>query len=241
MHRIAILLVILFAFGLNGAAADPPTDPANTFSKAKQKARDEVYFDRKVTFYCACAYIPTGKSGGRIDPSDCGFVSPSSLAKQLQWEHVVPASVLAATKPCGSTGHPSCSSPGRRCCEKSGVDQTARNMINDLHNLVPSIGKINNARSDYEYGEVNGEPRDFGVCDFEVGGSPKKAEPHPAIRGNIARIWKYMAETYNVPMSTAKQQMLDQWSQADPVGEWELLRDARIEQIQGNRNPHVRP
>ena len=92
-----------------------------------------------------------------------------------------------------------------------------------------------------EYGGVAGEARDYGTCDFELGGGPKKAEPRPAIRGNIARIWFYMSETYNVPLSTEKRQMLEEWVEADPVGEWERIRDTRIEQVQGNRNPHVRP
>ncbi len=241
MKGIIAFTMAALLFGPALVLADPPTDPINTFSKAKERARDEVYFDRKVTFYCACAYIPTGKSGGRIDPSDCGFTSTKKRAKRLEWEHVVPASFLAATRPCGQTGHPTCAAPGRKCCEKSGVDQTARHMINDLHNLVPSIGQINGDRSNHEYGEVAGEPRAYGTCDFEVGGDPKKAEPRPAIRGNIARIWFYMSETYNVPLSTEKRQMLEEWAEADPVGEWERIRDTRIEQVQGNRNPHVKP
>jgi len=33
--------------------------------------------------------------------------------------------------------------------------------------------------------------------------------------------------------------MFKKWDKADPVGEWEKLRDGRIEEIQGNTNPFV--
>ncbi len=33
--------------------------------------------------------------------------------------------------------------------------------------------------------------------------------------------------------------MLKTWDAADPVGEWEKVRNDRIEEIQGNTNPFV--
>jgi len=64
-------------------------------------------------------------------------------------------------------------------------------MINDLHNQVPSIGQVNGDRSNHPYGIVDGEPRKYGACDFEVGGSPKVAAPNPHISGNAVRTWLY--------------------------------------------------
>jgi deoxyribonuclease-1 len=236
------LLVFLCAVVSGAALAGSPTRPINTFDTAKTRARNEVYYDRMITFYCQCTYIPWGKSGGRIDPSDCGFVSDkkgAKRAKRIEWAHIVPASVLAAARSCGQAGHEKCDRPGRECCETQGVDPAARFMINDLHNLVPVVGSVYHDRSNHPYGDVAGEPRNYGVCDFEVGGSPKKAEPRPAIQGNIARIWLYMADTYNVPLTTKRRKMFEAWSKADPPGEWEQIRDKRIELIQGNRNPFV--
>ncbi len=41
-----------------------------------------------------------------------------------------------------------------------------------LHNLAPSVGELNGDRSNHPYGIVEDEPREYGACDFEVGGSP---------------------------------------------------------------------
>ncbi|MFQ5912308.1 MAG: endonuclease [Nitrospinota bacterium] len=187
-------------------------------------------------------------SGGVIDPSDCGFTSTKNdvRTRRLEWEHVVPASVLAGNRTCWKSGHALCVKPdgssfkGRKCCEKAGVDDDARHMINDLHNLAPSIGEVNADRSNHPYDIVEKEPRAYGACDFEVGGTPTRAEPRPSIRGNVARIWLYMTETYNLPLSPEQRQMFQGWGESDPAGQWEIERDKRIEKIQGNKNPHVR-
>ena len=64
-------------------------------------------------------------------------------------------------------------------------------------------------------------------------------EPRPAVRGDAARIWSYMAETYNVRLTAEQRAMFEQWSQDDPPNAFERLRDRRIEAAQGNRNPFV--
>ncbi len=77
----ALLIFLLCA--LYARAGEKPTSPVKTFRKAKELARDRVYFDRQVTFYCRCFFDPKGKSGGVIDPSDCGFEHTASRASQL--------------------------------------------------------------------------------------------------------------------------------------------------------------
>lgn len=49
-----------------------------------------------------------------------------------------------------------------------------------------------------------------------------------------------MSDTYNIKLTAAQRAMFQVWSQADPVDSWELLRDRRIEAVQGNKNPFVR-
>jgi len=113
-------------------------------------------------------------------------------------------------------------------------------MINDLHNLVPAIGQVNGDRLNHPYGIVDGEPRNYGSCDFEVGGTPKIVEPHLYIRGNAARIWLYMSDTWEIPLTQEEMEMFRDWDTADPVGKWEKIRNGRIEGIQGNTNPFVK-
>jgi len=111
----------------------------------------------------------------------------------------------------------------------------------DLHNLAPSVGELNGDRLNYPYGIVEGELREYGSCDFEVGGDPKVTEPMESIRGDVARAWLYMSETYNIRLSQEERAMFEAWDEADPVSSWERTRDQRIEVIQGNSNPWVKP
>ncbi len=230
--------------------ADPPSNPLTSFTAAKKKARNEVYFDHRKTLYCVCDYThSTTASGGAIDPTACGYQVRADPARggQLEWEHIMPAFEFGHLRTCWSEGHAICvnsdgtSFKGRACCKKSGADPEFRKMEADLHNLAPSVGELNADRSNHPYGMVPGGPREYGVCDFEVGGSPKVAEPMESIQGDVARVWLYMSETYNVRLSQEEQAMFEAWHVADPVDAFELLRDQRIEAIQGNKNPWARP
>jgi deoxyribonuclease-1 len=73
-----------------------------------------------------------------------------------------------------------------------------------------------------------------------LGGNPKVAETREEVRGDAARIWLYMAETYKIKLTNTQREMFEAWSKADPVDEWERLRDRRIEAVQGNKNSYVR-
>lgn len=39
----------------------------------------------------------------------------------------------------------------------------------DMQNLFPSVGEINEDRPNFKCGEIDGEERKYGQCDFEVG------------------------------------------------------------------------
>ena len=110
----------------------------------------------------------------------------------------------------------------------------------DLHNLTPAVGELNGDRSNTPYGIVEGEPRLYGECNFEIGGKPRVTEPREEVRGDAARIWLYMADTYKIKLSDTQRKMFEEWSAADPVDDWERLRDTRIWAAQGNRNPFVK-
>jgi deoxyribonuclease I len=49
-----------------------------------------------------------------------------------------------------------------------------------------------------------------------------------------------MTMTYKIKITTAQREMFEAWAKVDPVDQWELLRDRRIEAVQGNKNPFVR-
>lgn len=221
----------LFLIVLAGTAS---AETATSWSAAKNAADDQVYFDHRVTLYCGCGYVSHGDSDGSgdIDGANCAYTAPSTYqhrSKRIEWEHIVPASLMpAASFPCWSEG-------GRDHCEKE--DPAAQAMIFDLHNLAPSIGQVNALRSNDRYGEIPGESRGFGACAIEdVKGM---FEPADETRGDVARVWLYMADKHGVVISDDERSMFERWNAADPVSDWERLRDDRIYAIQGNRNPYV--
>ena len=72
-------------------------------------------------------------------------------------------------------------------------------MQSDMHNLFPSIGEVNGDRSNFVFGEIDGEEREYGECDFEV--AERIAEPKKSIRGDIARSYFYMSHQYKMEIS----------------------------------------
>jgi len=134
---------------------------------------------------------------------------------------------------------------GRACCSASvasGGDPDFHAMEGDMHNLAPAIGELNADRSNRPYGEVPGEPRDYGACDFEVdraSGRMGKVELAPSVRGDAARAWLYMAEAYGIGLEDEEQRLLLEWAESDPPDAWERERNALVEAAQGNRNPFI--
>lgn len=127
---------------------------------------------------------------------------------------------------------------GRRCCRER--DPEFRRMEADLMNLSPEVGELNADRSNFAFGEVAGESRDYGACDFEVDRSTDTTELSPDVRGDVARAYLYMYGVYGpaaLPLSRAALERFEAWHRADPPTAWERLRNERIRAIQGVPNP----
>lgn len=210
--------------------AAPPPHPISSFSEAKRLAA-EVYADHHQTFYCGCRY----NNKKRVDAESCGYQPRKNIKRgqRIEWEHVVPAHALGHTLQCWR--EPLCTDgkgrrfKGRRCCEK--IDPRFQTMVSDLHNLVPAVGELNADRSNFSFSMLEGEARRYGQCDFEVDAPLRKVEPMPAIRGDIARIYFYMEQTYGLPISDKQRRLFTAWENEDPPDEWEQQRSARIAAI----------
>lgn len=179
------------------------------YGSTARRLLGELYAERRITFYCGCAF----DADKRVDPASCGFTPGErwrNRAGRIEWEHVVPAAAMLEGRPCATD--PEREGSPRAWCRE--VDPEFRAMEGDLHNLVPAIGQLNAERSNHPYGEVAGEPRRFGACDFEV--EKDVAEPAPAIRGDIARIYAYMTATYGMRLAPELSRTLARWSFADP-------------------------
>jgi endonuclease I len=155
-------------------------------------------------------------------------------------------------------------------------------MYTDLHHLFPTDYIVNEMRSNYPYGEVDksntptkqseGDFSKFGICDPSIGytvvnGKPRVFEPNDEYKGDLARVYFYMATCYEAYKTNAGKdrspldwdksdktmldgtiypffkewavKMLLRWAVEDPVSEKEINRNAAIFGIQKNRNPFV--
>jgi len=109
----------------------------------------------------------------------------------------------------------------------------------DLHNYYPALTMIVRARSDYPYGEVAGEFREFYECDFELDVRNEVVEARKEALGNIARSLFYMHWEYGLPIRNHNIEKLIQWHNEDPPSSDEKRRNDVIEKLQGTRNTFI--
>ena len=217
--------------GLISIACAPTADaqePPQSFSQAKiLLAQIHEDLGLLTTFYCSCPYVRQGRSGGDIDRDVCDLKARKNEMRsdRLEWEHVVPASWIGRGRACWDTGHTDCEKKGRECCAK--VDPEFIAAYVSPHNLFPSSGEVNGDRSAHPFGTVPGEARNYGACDFEVGGTPKVAEPPSGVRGEIARAMLYMVDAHGVSVRRDREKLIRD-SKSDPPEDWEIRRARAI-------------
>lgn len=213
------------------------------FSSAKRVLR-RFYKKIGVDFYCGCTFSedPIAKGRFLIDSNSCGLKERSNATRQkfIEWEHIVPAHSFGSKRECWTKVD--CKSNGkavrgRKCCQS--IDPEFNQIEADLHNILPVPGEINADRGIFEYGEVEGEPREYGLCDFEVNFKTKTAEPKESIRGDIARIYFYMESEWKIPIPEAKKNLYQTWDKLDPPDTLEIRKNEIIERIQGRKNPFI--
>ncbi len=137
-------------------------------------------------------------------------------------------------------------------------------MVSDVHHVLPVDAKVNGIRSNYPYGEVetiskssNNDFSKLGTCKSSLGYTGTVFEPNDEYKGDIARIYFYMATCYENQISSWsgdifgqgtypgivdwELQMLLTWAANDPVSQKEIDRNNNIyyNTAQANRNPYV--
>ncbi|WP_153301500.1 endonuclease [Endozoicomonas arenosclerae] len=200
-----------------------------SFSKAKREAV-KIYADHLTSFYCGCDIKVQGK---KLVPDleSCGYEvrKQKKRASRIEWEHVVPAWEFGHQLQCWQEG-------GRKRCKKN---PDFRKMESDLHNLVPAVGEVNGDRANYRFGFLQDTPNMYGQCDFKVNFKERKAQPPMVQRGQIARIYLYMADRYPFRLSKSQRKLYEAWDRLYPATSWEIERNARISEVQGWGNPYV--
>ena len=137
----------------------------------------------------------------------------------------------------------------------------AKPMYTDLFHLYPTDGYVNGRRSNYPYGENNGEIYSsnggfskLGKC-TTPGYSGTVFEPNDEYKGDFARSYFYMATAYEDKIANWNSDMLAhnaypayadwaltmllRWAQEDPVSQKEIDRNNAVYKLQHNRNPYI--
>lgn len=147
--------------------------------------------------------------------------------KHINAEHVFPMAWVTKDLNCGQ----------RKKCQRKSAK--FREIEADLHNIYPAQIHINRARGSYRFGEIAGEPRQFGQCDFEVNNKYRVAEPAENIRGNISRAMLYMQYQYDLTLHKKTEQLMRKWHKKYPPSGEEKRRAKIIQREQGRENPFI--
>ena len=219
-----------------------PPGPAfafETYAAVKRALYSQVFSRDRRTLYCACPF----DADRRPDLQACGYTSPGNgeRARRVEVEHVVPASWIGAGRTCWTKkicrDSKSRAFKGRKCC--LAIDPAFRRAYMDLHNLWPTVGEVNERRSNFAFGMIKGERRTFGRCDVEIDKRARLAEPRPEIRGDVARISLYMEAAHGIHLSAHQRHLFEIWHRTDPPDASERLRNQTIGWLQGQQNPWI--
>lgn len=138
-------------------------------------------------------------------------------------------------------------------------------MVADIVHVIPTDGYVNNRRNSFPFGETNSPTYTSNKGFSKVGPSCTEGysgtvfEPNDEYKGDIARIYFYMATCYedrigswtkgtaNTVIAGNKYpaykpwviKMLLRWAKEDPVSQKEIDRNNAVYKCQKNRNPYV--
>lgn len=200
-----------------------------SFSKAKQILEKQVYNnERAITFYCGCSF-----DSKKVNQESCGYknikTALKTRASKIEWEHIVPAENFWKSFSEWKDGSKECvdgkgkSFKGRKCAEKN--NKEFRIMQADIFNLVPAIGEVNGLRSNYDMSnKMNATAYNF-CSDVQLYPDYNLFSPKAEKKGDIARIYKYMKNTYPHHISFTKkyEDMLNTWDKEDPISKEECV------------------
>ena len=151
---------------------------------------------------------------------------------------------------------------------------SASPMYSDIVMVIPTDGYLNSRRNDNPFGEVTDQEAQVKTSKtgYSRWGAPRKNlgcpaevttvfEPNDEVKGDIARIYFYMATCYEdrattftkgkgqyvfnaegsayEPLQPWVMEMMMRWAALDPVDSIETARNDSVYVVQGNRNPYV--
>ena len=160
-------------------------------------------------------------------------------AHRVEWEHMMPAENFGRQFECwreNICSHNGKSFKGRKCCQK--MNATYKMAEAELYNLWPSVGLVNQARSNYRFSPLTTKHGFYG-CNFEVDKKLRKVEPDNRAKGIVARANLFMSDKYNVPLSTYQRKLFDIWNKEFPPSIWEKTWAKQVAKIEEYHNPYI--
>lgn len=199
--------------------------PPLNFIEAK-KILLPLYLEKHpYTFYCGCRFDRNGIV------VDCPPDAQEFIGEKIEWEHIVPASLLGRDLDCW--GQNLCeldhqARKGRDCCQKTSEVFQWREA--HLFNLVPVVKSLNRARSNYRPGWVFYKRRSEHLCGLWIDKKSRRIEPDEHLRGFIARTYLQMHQLYDFPLSHQDKILFEQWDTQYPPDLWEKDRAQLLNQ-----------
>lgn len=212
-------------------------EPPKTFEHAKKIAQS-IFSAHQQTLYCQCNYDKSKD----ISLSSCQMESAEShtRAHRVEWEHIVPASMLATGHACwtedicvsrtGKKYH------GRKCCEK--IDDVFKIAESELYNLWPANGLINQLRENYHYAELPFTDYSYG-CRFIIDRVNHQVEPSDEAKGTVARASLYIFHKNHLKLTKERETLFLRWDMLYPPSQWEIEWAKKVAEIEGYDNPYI--
>ena len=141
--------------------------------------------------------------------------------------------------------------------QSKGASGTAKS---DLHSLYASRDRVNSARSNNPFAEIEDSltrkwfrddqelrtiPTQF-IDEYSESLTNQSFEPREEKKGDVARamfyfytVYRFRADEADPNFFPAQQETLCQWNQDDPIEQGELERSHKVAGYQGNENPFV--
>ncbi|SFM07740.1 endonuclease [Legionella jamestowniensis] len=230
-HLFSFFLLSCSFFSSVGFSESPAS-----FSQAKKIAA-KIFTINPQTLYCHCWF--DGKKS--IDLSSCQMQEAQSKKRshRVEWEHMMPAEHFGKQRPCWREAI--CEKngkrfKGRKCCEL--IDNQFNHMEAELYNLWPSVGLINQLRSNYRYGITTKKTKTYG-CNFSVQKEGRLVEPGDEVKGIVARATLFMSYRYQLRLSDSQRQLFEAWNAMFPPTPWEKEWTKHVERIEGYKNPYI--
>lgn len=237
-----ICLTLALSLSVNAFADDIQNFQSSpSFGEAKKLLLKYVYNGKNESlmseFYCGCKI---NKVGNKLVPDleSCGYETRKNetRANRIEWEHVVPAWEFGHQLQCWEDGKGK-SGGGRKNCEA--VSEQFNKMESDLNNLWPSVGEVNADRSNFRYSDFGATPSQYGQCKFVTDFKGRKVQPDVISKGQIARVYLYFKDQYNLDISDSQLKLFNAWNKMYPVTDVERKRNNFIIKLQGNGNKYI--